>query len=108
MEKRIIDAYAVHKSVKGTARATGVSDPTVIKTLCNAGIYPTEQAETINRLAEELSVEEIASRLSIKPKAVCRYLPYTKGSYLTETKSINAQRIQKCRARKAKKAPASR
>lgn len=100
MRDRIIATYEALRSITATAKSVGASNKTVLKTLCTAGIYPTEQAELVNRLAAELTVDEIANRLSISPKTVQSYLPYTKGSYLTDKKSTNAQRIAACRERK--------
>ena len=100
MQDRIIITYDALGSLNATAKACGVSVKAALKVLCSAGVYPTEQAERVNRLAETLSVDEIANRLNITPKTVRSYLPYTKGAYLTEDKSINAQRIAACRERK--------
>ena len=93
-------AYDLLKSVNATAKAVGVSTKTVLKTLCTSGVYPTEQAELVNRLIVNHTQEEIANRLSIKVKTVQSYLPYTKGTYLTSVKTVNAQRIAACRKRK--------
>lgn len=100
MQDRIITAYDALGSLNATAKSCGVSVKTVYKVLCSAGVYPSEQAERVNRLAKTLSVEEIANRLNITPKTVNSYLPYTRGTYLTDDKTINAQRIAACRARK--------
>ena len=100
MKDRIINTYDLLKSVNATAKSVGVSTKTVLKTLCTAGIYPTEQAELVNRLIVNHTQEEISNRLSIKVKTVQSYLPYSKGTYLTEDKTVNAQRIAACRKRK--------
>lgn len=100
MQDRIINTYNALGSLNATAKACGVSVKTALKVLCSAGVYPSEQAERVNRLAETLSVDEIANRLNITPKTVRAYLPYTKGTYLTDDKTINAQRIAACRERK--------
>ncbi len=100
MTDRILTAYDALKSVRAAAKAAGVSVKTALKVLISNGVYPTPQAELVNRLAQTLTVDEIANRLNITPKTVRTYLPYTKGTYLTEDKSINAQRIAACRERK--------
>jgi transposase len=100
MQDRIITTYNALESLNATAKACGVSVKTVYKVLCSAGVYPSEQAERVNRLAETMSIDEIANRLNITPKTVRSYLPYTRGTYLTDNKSINAQRIAACRERK--------
>ena len=100
MQDRIVTTYNALESLNATAKACGVSVKTALKFLCSAGVYPSEHAERVNRLAETLSVDEIANRLNITPKTVRSYLPYTKGTYLTEDKSVNARLIAACRERK--------
>lgn len=100
MQDRIINTYNTLESLNATAKACGVSVKTALKVLCSAGVYPSEQAERVNRLTETLNVDEIANKLNITPKTVRAYLPYTKGTYLTEDKTVNAQRIAACRKRK--------
>lgn len=100
MKDRIVNTYDLLKSVNATAKAVGVSTKTVLKTLCTVGVYPTEQAELVNRLIANHTQKEIANRLSIKVKTVQSYLPYSKGTYLTSVKTVNAQRISACRKRK--------
>lgn len=102
MTDKILTAYDAFQSVRATAKATGVSVKTALKVLVSNGVYPTAQAELVNHLAQTLTIDEIANRLSISPKSVGSYLPYTKGTYLTDVKSINAQRIAACRLRKLK------
>lgn len=93
MEDKILTTYDALKSVNATAKAAGVSVKTALKVLISNGIYPTPQSELVSLLASTLPVDEIANRLSITPKTVRTYLPYTKGTYLTDHKSLNAQRI---------------
>ena len=102
MKERVLIIYDALMSINATAKVLGVSGKTVMKVLVSNGVYPTEQAELANRLAKTLTVEEIANRLTITPKTVRAYLPYTKGTYLTSDKSPNARRIASCRARKTK------
>ena len=104
MKERVLIIYDALKSINATAKTSGVSVKTVMKILVSNGVYPTEQAELVNRLAKTLTVDEIANRLAISPKTVKSYLPYTKGTYLTAHKSPNAIRIAACRKRKQQKA----
>lgn len=46
-----------------------------------------------------MTIGDIAETLGISTKAVQIYLPYTKGTYLTENKSKNAQNIRNFRMR---------
>lgn len=96
----IIATYQTEQSLRAAARKANVSCKTALKVLCSAGIYPSDRAKRVNELAEHMTVEEIAQALKISPKSVMSYLPYTKGTYLTEDKSKNALAIAKCRAGK--------
>lgn len=104
MQDKILTTYDALKSVNATAKAAGVSVKTALKVLVSKGVYPTPQAELVNRLAQTLTIDEIANLLNITPKTVSTYLPYTKGTYLSTHKSPNAIRIAACRKRKQQKA----
>lgn len=50
-----------------------------------------------------LSIKDIADILKVSPSLVSRNLPYERGTYLSEAKTINALRIKESRRRKTER-----
>lgn len=101
---KIVDVYRACGSIRETAASCGVSPQKARRILQEAGEYTSPTAEKVAELHEAgRSVAEIAEALHIGEKAVQSYLPYTKGAYMTDAPSANAQRIRKHRTGKAGK-----
>ena len=100
-QDKIISTWEALGTIKGTARACQVSPKTVLKVLSTHGIAATEQAEQVQAMAEHMSVEEIAAQLKISTRTVQTYLPYTRGTYLSDEKSPNALKLKAWRENKA-------
>lgn len=97
----VLRAYKEIKTVKGTAQEVGLSAYAVTKILVTQGIYPTPSAKKVARLRlMDFTDDEIMSYLRMSPKALFKYTPYTKGSYVIGEKSPNALKIAKTRAKK--------
>lgn len=100
--EKIVAAWMSTKSVRQASLEAEVSAKTVVKVLVSNGILPTQRAQEIAHMAEAMPVEEIAAALGTTVKNIKNYLPYTKGSYLGDDKTVNAVRIRECRERKQK------
>lgn len=99
--QNVVDTYLASESVRYTAEHCGVCPHTVRKVLASNGITPPGRAEEIAAMRQQgMSVADIAEALHITHKTVQIYLPYVKGTYLTESKSQNAQNIRKFRMRR--------
>lgn len=100
----IVSYYKECESLRKVSKKYGISYKSVTKILVSNGVYPEGRASDIhNLMLSGLTVDEIAAKLKISWKAVVAYLPYSKGSYLTNDKTINALHIQAHRARKTEK-----
>ena len=105
IQDEILAAYSRHGSIKGVHKATGYSEGLIRKTLVTAGLYTSPRAEEVQALAAQgLREADIAEQLGISKGIINTYLPYSKGTYLNEEKTENAQRIRACRARKKEQA----
>ena len=101
IEKRVLELYESREPVKRIARMLTISEAKVCKILCSNGIAPTTRAAEVMRLWKVgKTMEEIADTLHVSYHAVHRYIPYTRGMYLSENPSSNALRIRKCREKK--------
>lgn len=101
--KEVKDLYTTIPNVGRLARKTGLSECVVLRMLITSGIYPTPRAKEIARLRLiDLTTEEIARYLQIRPKTVKNYYPYQRGTYCdyAEQKSENAKKIAEWRHRK--------
>ena len=103
-EKIIIAAWEDTHSIRKCALAANVAVKTALKVLVSNGILPTRRSEEIAHMAQTMTVEQIAKALKTTPKNVANYLPYTRGTYLTDHKTENALRIAESRKKKADKA----
>lgn len=93
--------YEETKSIKATARKSGYSETTCKKMLITMGIYPSERAKQVTRLLlMGMTMQEMMDYLHCSEAVIYSNLPYTKGTYKTQNKTVNAQRIAKCRKNK--------
>ena len=99
--QQAVSLYEQTQSIKATARHMGIAEASVKKILISAGVYETARSREIADLYQSgKSILEIAEELGVSAGCVLCYLPYTRGSRLTPSDTINAQRIRECRARK--------
>ena len=97
IQKNVVEHYQLHHSVNETAKEFCISAHTLITN----GIYLSERSREVARLRlADMTVPQIAEYLNLDEKVVKSHLPYTKGSYATGTKTINAERIAKSRDKK--------
>lgn len=100
----IADLYEEFQSIKMVAKLTGYSDYTINRILITQGIYPCPNAEKVRDLLEsDHTPAQISKLLCIANKSIDRYLPYSKGTYKTPEKTVNAIRIRDCRERQKQK-----
>lgn len=103
----ILAVYSRKLTIKGTAKATGISEQTVRKVLISNGIVPPGNATRIHdALASGKSVEQVAHELHLSPEAVSAYLPYERTPYFVgaENKTPNARKIAEWRLNTKKEA----
>lgn len=101
---RVAESYCYHKTIRGTAKECGLSPAVTRKLLITAGLYANDTSIAVSELRREgFTKDEICDMLKISPSAFNACTPYEKGSYLTDVKTSNAIRIQKCRDKKQKK-----
>lgn len=101
IQKNVVEHYQLHHSVNEASREFGISAQTVRRILITNGIYLSERSREVARLRlMGMTVPQIAEYLNLDEKVVKSHLPYTKGSYASGEKSLNAERIAKIRARK--------
>lgn len=100
--KDILRDYENMHSIKAIARKRKVSPQVIKRVLITAGYYTTPTISKINDLYEQgCTPEQICKEMNLSSSAVFASLPYTKGSYIVGNKSLNAERIAKCRSKKA-------
>ncbi len=96
----IIKAYLDTESVVKTAEKNGVSVVKVRKVLITEGLWSSKTSEEINRYVSlGKSTEEIANILCTTEKAVQQYLPYTRGLYMGDNRSVAALNSEDYRKR---------
>lgn len=99
--KDILTEYNKRKSIRATAQELGISEGVVRKVLIGYGVISTPRTRRIMELsATGMPEKDIAELLGISLSCVNANTPYTKGTYLTPTKSRNAEAIKLCRERK--------
>lgn len=97
IDKEILDAYKLKKSIKATVAHTGYSWNRVVKSLSSNGIILNDTHQKIIDLYNhKIPVCDIASQLKISTKTAESYIPRTRPVY-NESPSPNAMRIRKCR-----------
>ena len=100
-QKEILTEYNRQKSIRGTARALGISTDAVYKTLVGYGVIDTPITRRIAELRRiGLNQKQIAEMMGVSTSCVNKHTPYDRGSYLNQSTSKNAEKIRKCRARK--------
>lgn len=98
----IIGAYNVKRSIKATAADLHISEGVVRKCLITHNlISPSITQEILELLDKGYSQDEIACMLKKSPSCINANLPYSRGTYLRPSKTINAERIRKCRQKKS-------
>ena len=83
-------------TLNDTAKHFGINAQKVRRILVTGGLYRTSQAVEILEMFEKgCSVNEIAELLEKTPNLITSYLPYKKGIYKLENRSVNADRLQR-------------
>lgn len=96
--EKIVETFLEIGVVKNVADKLGVWHGTVLKCLVSRRIYPNVRSLHANEMvADGLSKDEICKKLKISHKTYETYMPYTKGSYLSPDKTLNALKIAKSR-----------
>ncbi len=98
--EKIIKIYLETESVKETADKAGVSTVKVRKVLITEGLWSSRTSEEINKyLLERRSTSEIAKIMCTTEKAVQQYLPYSRGIYMGNNRSVAALNSEEYRKR---------
>ena len=83
-------------SLNDTAKHFHINPQKVRRILVTGGLYKTSQAKEILTMFENgLTVNEIAEALDQSPNVIRSYLPYERGIYKLENRSVNADRLQR-------------
>ncbi|MCD8328839.1 MAG: hypothetical protein LUC25_07085 [Ruminococcus sp.] len=96
-----VEIYSKTKSLQKTANELDLNPIKIRKLLITANCYRSEIADNVQRLLEEKSVSEIMTITGLSKSSVNSYLPYAKPPYKAEELSVNAERIQLYRKRRA-------
>lgn len=100
-KEKVLLIYQNSKSIRQTAKETGLSQATVKKILVNESLRKTKRSEEIRELYKRgLNVHEIMEKTGLSRSAVHSYLPYTKGLYNSDNPTQNAINIRRCRSKK--------
>lgn len=98
----VILEYCKRGSIRATAIELDISPSTVRKCLITAGIKKTPLSQRIEELSKTGKTnQQIAELLGVSLSCVGANTPYSKGTYLAEEKTKNAQAIRKCRLKEA-------
>lgn len=96
--KDILAEYNRRKTIKGTAKALGVSEGVVRKTLITYRVIDSPFIQRIAELrASGMPQKDIADLLGVSEACVNANSSYERGTYLDPSKTPNAERIRKCR-----------
>lgn len=99
----VIAAYKKYESIKETARRIRVSESVVRKCLVSHGIINTPLTRKISELQSQgLAQAEIAKAIGVSRACVNANTSYVRGMMIVPSQTVNAQRIRKCREKKAK------
>ena len=99
----VVEEYQKWNSIKETARRLDVSRGVVRKCLITHGLFETPLTQEVAELiAAGIPQKEIAEQLGISYSWVNANLPYERGITITQSQTVNAQRIRKCREKKNK------
>lgn len=100
--KDVLMEYNKRKSVNETAMELGISNGVVRKCLIEYGIIKTPLTERIAELRRiGMPQKDIADMLGVSTSCVNANTPYERGMTITPSQTVNAQRIRKCREKKA-------
>lgn len=99
--EHIIKAYMETNSVIETAKACKVSTVKARKVLITEGLWSSETSERIQMLmVEGQTTAEIAETLCMSVKNVQAYMPYARGTYGGDQRTLEALRAENYRMRK--------
>lgn len=97
----VVAEYQKWNSIKETARRLDVDHGVVRKCLITHGLLETPLTQTVAELIEAgVPQNEIAEHLGISTTWVNINAPYERGIMITQSQTVNAQRIRKCREKK--------
>ena len=100
MMEKMIASYRRTGSILETAAECGVSTVKVRKALITEGLWSSRTSEEIGQLLElGLTTAEIADRLCMSVKNVQAYMPYERGTYGGEARTMDAMRAENYRSR---------
>lgn len=91
--ERVAKVYEECKSIKEASRVFGCSETTIVKMLSTCGAYHSPMHDKVNKLFDDgMPVSEIAEVLNISISTANKYIPYSKGTYLTAPDEKNKKR----------------
>ena len=97
---KIISYYLECESVKETAEKMNVSVVKVRRVLITEGLWTSRAAAMVERLLNEgKNIDQIAEELCISREGVRQYLPYSRGLYMGENRSVAALNSEDYRKR---------
>lgn len=97
---RVVESYRSLGSVGEVVKSVGLSEVKVRRILITEGLWSSRTSRHIASLLEEgLATQEIADRMHTSVKAIEAYLPYRRGVYDEEDRSIAAIRSEEYRRR---------
>ncbi len=99
--ERIIKVYMETDSIIETAKACKISTVKARKVLITEGLWSSETSEQIRELlAQGRSTTEVAETLCMSVKNVQAYMPYARGTYGGNERTLEALRAETYRMRK--------
>ena len=88
----VIRQYLETGSVKKSADLVGVSEVKARRILLTEGLWFSDTSLKVGHYLENgYSTKEIAEKLNLTVKAIQQYLPYSRGLYMGEERSMDAQ-----------------
>ena len=99
----VIAEYKQRESIKETARRLEISEGVVRKCLVGCGIIDTPLTRRIAEFQSQgVTQADIAQAIGVSVSCVNANTPYDRGMMIEPSQTVNAQRIRKCREKKAK------
>lgn len=99
--KDVLDEYNKRKSLRATASALGISESSVRKVLITYRVIDTPRIRRIAELrAAGMPSKDIAELLNISLSCVDANSPYSRGTYLNPSMTVNAIRIRDMRKKR--------
>jgi len=98
---RIVDAYSLTRSIRGTAKLFAISNAKVRRVLLSSGVMPDSELtlRIVGLHNSGFGPRQIAESLNMRVNAVFSHLPYIRGMYNSDTPTINALHIRNYRNR---------